>query len=1037
VPVRNPGSITLASLACALLATLPAAGAEAPLDLSRQRASDPIALGWMVGTPPPPDKMIRFDDGSSYRFPQWRWTFSHWRELRPTVAVPHGNGPVWPLEGTPRTDLDAVTFLPIGGTTPVTWAQSVEANYTDGIVVLHRGRIVYERYAGALATDRPHIAFSVTKSFVGTLAAMLIAEGALDPTAKVTRYLPELAGSGFGDATVAQVLDMTTALDFVENYTGESPSMEAYRYSTGFAPRPANASGPTSIYSFLPTVAKKGTHGEEFHYRTPNVDVAAWLIARVTGKSAATVLSERIWSRMGAEDDAFLQVDKDGVPLMGTSLNARLRDMARFGELMRLNGRFNGQQIVPVAVVDEIRRGASPKAFLAGGYPTLPGWSYHDFWWVSHDDHGAYMARGIHGQAIYVDPKAEMVIARFASHPLAGNANLDPMSLPAYRAVAEHLMANPQPVAQTLDGAKVYARRCAACHDQTGSRTPAKESLTRLSPHRILRTLDFGLMMSVAYPMSRDEREAVAAYLGKGKDDLAPPPEALCKADQEILSHPTTASWTGWSPRPDNARYQGADGAGLDASRVGKLKLRWAFGFPGDVIAFAAPTVLRGTLFVGSAAGMVQALDARTGCIHWTYQADGPVRTPPTVVDNAGQPVLLFTDQIGGVYGLKALTGQQLWKTRVETHEATRLTGAIAVHEGLAFVPAASWEESRAVDPAYVCCTFRGSVTAVRVGDGSVAWKTWLVDTPRKTGVSAAGTDVFGPSGVGVWSAPTVDAKRGVLYVATGDNYTLPATDLSDAIIAMDLKSGAIVWKQQTLANDVFNATCTQGAKGCGPDYDFASPAMLVRAPGGQDILVAGQKSGVVFGLDPANRGKLLWQTRVGLGGTSGGVQWGMASDGRYAYASVADAVRMQGDLSSAQVGNASFDPAKGGGLTALNVIDGSKRWFAPAVPCAPAREGCSPAQPGSVTAIPGAVFSGSMDGHIRAFSTEDGKLLWDFDTQKSYQTVNGQAAQGGSLDGAGAVVVDGMVYVNSGYPRLGGVPGNVLLAFGLDNSTP
>jgi CubicO group peptidase (beta-lactamase class C family) len=394
----------------------------------------------MVGSPPPPDKIIRFEDGSFYRFPQWRWTFSHWREVRPTIGVPRGAGPVTRLTEAPRSDIDAVTFVPMGGTKPMTWADSLIANYTDGIVVLHRGRIIYERYFGALTNDRPHIAFSVTKSFFGTLATMLIAEGKLDPAAKVSRYLPELARSGFGDATVAQTLDMTTALDFIENYTGESPSMELYRNATGFNPRAADAAGPRAVYSFLPTVGKKGTHGEEFHYRTPNVDVAGWLIARVTGKSPAVVLSERIWRPMGAEDDAFLQVDEDGVPLTGSSLNARLRDLARFGELMRLGGKLNGKQIVPTAVVDEIRRGGDRKAFIAGGYATLPGWSYHNYWWVSHDDHGVYMARGIHGQAIYIDPKAEMVIARFASHPLAGNVNIDPLSLPAYRAVADVLM---------------------------------------------------------------------------------------------------------------------------------------------------------------------------------------------------------------------------------------------------------------------------------------------------------------------------------------------------------------------------------------------------------------------------------------------------------------------------------------------------------------------------------------------------------------------------------------------------------------------
>jgi CubicO group peptidase (beta-lactamase class C family) len=421
-----------------LLATTPAAFGQAPTD---PRATDPVKLGWMMGSPPPADKIIRSADGSSYRFPQWRWSFSHWRELVPTVEVSRGPTPVHELPRAERADLDAVTFVPLGGGAPMTWADSLVANYTDGIVVLHRGRIVYERYFGALDSDGQHIAFSVTKSFFGTIAAMLIAEGKLDPNARVDHYVRELAGSGFGDATVAQVLDMTTALDFVENYLGESASMNAYRNATGFDSRRSDDTGPRSVYAFLPTIKKEGAHGDEFHYRTPNTDVIGWIIARVTGKRLPEVLSERIWSRIGAEADAYLQVDSHGTPLVGSALNARLRDLARFGEMMRLGGRFNGQQIVPQAVVEEIRRGGSREAFVFGNYATLPGWSYHDFWWVSHDDHGVYTARGIHGQAIYIDPAAEMVVARFASHPLAGNVNLDPLSLPAYRAIAERLMA--------------------------------------------------------------------------------------------------------------------------------------------------------------------------------------------------------------------------------------------------------------------------------------------------------------------------------------------------------------------------------------------------------------------------------------------------------------------------------------------------------------------------------------------------------------------------------------------------------------------
>jgi CubicO group peptidase (beta-lactamase class C family) len=403
-------------------------------------ASDPIALGWMTGSPPPPDKTIRYDDGSFYRFPQWRWTFSHWRELRPTVAIPRGDAGTWLLPRAERVDLDDVTFTPLGASTTMTWSQSLAANYTDGIVILHRGRIIYERYFGALSATRAHIAFSVTKSFFGTLGAMLVAESALDANAPVSRYLPELAASGFGDATVAQVLDMTTALDFDENYTGSSSTMRRYSSASGFMPRPPDSDHPHSTYEFLTSIAKRGTHGDAFTYRTPNTDVVGWLIARATGRSPAVVLSERLWARLGAEDDAYMSVDANGVALTGISLNLRLRDLARFGEMMRLEGRANGQQLAPAAVVRDIRAGASRDAFVKAGYTTLPGWSYHHQWWVSHDDHGVFMGRGIHGQAVYIDPRAEMVIARFASHPLAGNVNLDPTSLPAYRAIADRLL---------------------------------------------------------------------------------------------------------------------------------------------------------------------------------------------------------------------------------------------------------------------------------------------------------------------------------------------------------------------------------------------------------------------------------------------------------------------------------------------------------------------------------------------------------------------------------------------------------------------
>ncbi len=376
------------------------------------------------------------------------------------------------------------------------------------------------------------------------------------------------------------------------------------------------------------------------------------------------------------------------------------------------------------------------------------------------------------------------------------------------------------------------------------------------------------------------------------------------------------ASWAGWGPSQDNARYQTAERAGLGAADIPRLELKWAYGFAGDIIAFAAPTVVNGTLFVGSAGGAVQALDAKTGCLHWLFQANGPVRTAMTVATAGADKTLLFSDQNGGVYGVDAASGKLRWQTRVEQHEATRLTGSFAVHDDVAFIPAASWEETRALDPAYPCCTFRGSVTAVRVRDGSVVWKTYLVDPPQMTGQTAAGTPTFGPSGAGIWSTPTVDERRGLLYVTTGDNYSHPGTATSDAVVALELATGRIAWSQQTTPNDIWNSSCSSRGANCpedaGPDHDFGSSAMLVRTPSGTDILVAGQKSGVVYAFDPANGGKPLWQARVGKGGTNGGVQWGTASDGRNVYAAVSDVVRLQNVSGAAPVGSAQLDPDPG-----------------------------------------------------------------------------------------------------------------------------
>lgn len=436
MPAPIPFKMLYAGLACALLSG-PASAAEPYPDAI---ASDPARLGWMVGSPPPPERQVRFDDGSYFRFPQLRWSVSNFRQLMPTMNISRGLDAPAPLERALRTDIDALTFLPLGSEQPMTWADSLLANYTDGILVLHKGRVVYERYFGVLTPAGQHGAMSITKTFTGTLAAQLVAEGTLDPQRKVADYVPELARSAFGDATVRQVMDMTTGIRFSEDYA--DPNAEVWAHAAAGNPlsKPEGYQGPRSYYEFLQTVRPEGRHGEAFHYRTANADALGWIIARVSGRSVAQLLSERIWSRLGAEQDAYISVDASGTPFAGGGMNAGLRDLARFGELMRNGGRHNGQQVIPQAVVDDIRAGASREDFAKAGYDLLQGWSYRNMWWVTHNPNGAFMARGVYGQALYIDPAAEMVIARFASHPVAANAASDPTSLPAYAALARHLM---------------------------------------------------------------------------------------------------------------------------------------------------------------------------------------------------------------------------------------------------------------------------------------------------------------------------------------------------------------------------------------------------------------------------------------------------------------------------------------------------------------------------------------------------------------------------------------------------------------------
>jgi polyvinyl alcohol dehydrogenase (cytochrome) len=486
--------------------------------------------------------------------------------------------------------------------------------------------------------------------------------------------------------------------------------------------------------------------------------------------------------------------------------------------------------------------------------------------------------------------------------------------------------------------------------------------------------------------------------------------------------------WNGWGADAGNSRFQPTAMAGLTRDQVPSLRLKWAFGFSGRSSAVAQPTIVGGLLFVGGGDREIYALDAKTGCTRWAFKTEALVRTAISFapVPGTDQFAVFFGDLRANAYAVNAITGALVWKTKVEDHPAALITGAPTLHSGILYVPVSSMEEFTGTPSAYQCCTFRGSVVALDIATGKQVWKGYTVpEASRPTKRNAMGTQLHGPSGAAVWSAPTIDVQRQALYVATGDNYSDPPSETSDAILAFDLATGRMLWHWQATTNDSYITSClsadrTNCPESNGPDHDFGQSPILVTMRSGQRVLVAGQKSGVVHALDPDQGGKILWQTRVGKGGPLGGIMWGSAADQDRVYVANSD-VRFSGykDL----------DPNAGGGLFALELATGKISLQVPPVPCG-SRSRCSPALAAAVTAIPGVVFSGGMSGYLRAYATDDGRLLWEVDTARDYAIVNGGSASGGAMDGPGPTIVDGMLYVNSGYAQWGGLPGNVLLAF-------
>ena len=580
---------------------------------------------------------------------------------------------------------------------------------------------------------------------------------------------------------------------------------------------------------------------------------------------------------------------------------------------------------------------------------------------------------------------------------------------------------DPQVAPQAVDAAVVYKDNCATCHDAPTGRTPPRDALKDRTPEAILNAMTSGTMTMQAMQLSTGERRAVAEYLsGKPFGTVATTGAALCAAKPAAIANiAAKPQWNGFGVDSSNSRYQPKPG--MTAADVPNLKLKWAFGFPGGTQAYGNPAIVAGRVFVGSDNGTVYALDAETGCTHWTFKADGGVRTAPSVALLGRKYAVYIGDLKANLFALDAETGAVIWKKNLDAHRFARITGAPILADGKIYVPVSSTEEAPAAQPNYECCTFRGSVVALEAATGEQLWKSYTItEAPTQVGKNSTGTAQYAPAGAAVWNSPTIDRQKGVLYIGTGNSYTGPAVKTSDSVIAMDLKTGKIVWWNQVTGGDAFLVGCRPGVENCpkelGPDHDFGNAPILRSLPGGKRIIVIGQKSGTVWGLDPDAEGKVLWQFKAGKGGALGGIEWGSAADDTAAYIPVSDVLT---------------PPNEAGGLFALKLTDGQPLWHTPApkLECNTGR-GCTGAQSAPVSVIPGVVFSGSVDGHMRAYSTKDGSILWDFNTVREYETVNHVPGKGGSIDAAGPAIADGLLVTNSGYALWRGLPGNVLLAF-------
>ncbi len=568
-------------------------------------------------------------------------------------------------------------------------------------------------------------------------------------------------------------------------------------------------------------------------------------------------------------------------------------------------------------------------------------------------------------------------------------------------------------------GQRVFTNTCAVCHNNNSlskSNGPSMGLLAGMSPKAIFSALTIGKMKLQASALSEDERKAVAEFITKKSLQSTPMPEAAY-TKFSLAEHPTYFSGHG-----GNLEGTGfINESDINASNVSKLKVKWVFAFPEGTQVRSKPAVVGDWLIMGSQFGNVYCLNKITGKIGWHFQADAGVRGAVAI---SGNPLkVYFADYATNVYALDLKTGALIWKQRSGVHPQSAVTGSVAVLKNTIVVPITSFEVISALDPNYDCCTSSGEVVALDAKAGRIIWRHRVISEEAKvSGKKSNGKSFFGPAGAIVWGSPNIDTKRGLVYFGTGENYTDPATKTSDAIQAVDIKTGKLIWTYQATKDDTWNLACP-GDPNCpekeGPDLDFGMAPIIVKGGlDGKDVLVVGQKSGVVHALEPET-GKVVWQTRIGKGGALGGIHWGMAVDGNQIFAANADNFN----------GIDNSDPGRNAspGLYALDIQTGKINW---SQPTPAADQGKIPANSAAPLALSEIVFAGALDGHIRAYDKISGNILWDFDTVRKYETVNGIAGKGGSLDGPSPVVSDGILYVNSGYGSFGEIPGNVLIAF-------